>query len=821
MSTLGNDLRYAARGLAKSPGFAAVAVATLALGIGANTAIFSVVHAVLLRRLPYPEPERLLVMTERHIRDGKWSASGTTRSRLRSGGGVPWLTFLDWRAQTRSFRGLAGFHTRQIMLSGTGEPEMLLSAQVSAEFFPLLGVRPALGRSFGEPDDRPGAPPTLILSWGEWKRRFGADPSAVGRTIDIDTVPYTIVGVLPQGFAFFPEPIDAYTPIGLMGNQPSQQDRRDHDGMQVLARLAPGASLGSARREMEAISLRLEKEYPVSNSGRRASADLLNEVLVGDYTAVLWILLAAVGVVLLIACSNVAHLLLARAAARRREFAIRTAIGASGGRLVRQLLTESVLLSAIGGALGVLLAGWVLGPLLRITPSEIPRLADTRIDPAVLLFTFAAATVTGVLFGLVPALHASRTDPQGTLRESGNASTGGLDRQRLRGALFVSEVALAFVLAVAAGLLLRSLGRVEGVSPGLETDGVLALDVYLPEAKYTTLDSRRLFYERALEELRRVPSVERASASLCTPVVGQCWGSAYLVSDRPVPARPDLPDGPFNVVEASYFRTMHVPLKAGRFFDATDTPDSPPVVVINETMARKWWPNESPIGKAIKQGFPQDKAPDREIVGVVGDVPQDGLDEQIRTEVFLPLSQHPEADLTLLVRTSRPPMSVAKSAVAAIHSIDKDQAVTAVQPMNQYIADSLAHRRFQTLLLGLFGGLALLLAAVGIYGVVSYGVTQRRREIGIRAALGAAPGDVLRLVFRQSIRLAAVGLAIGALAAVGLTRFLASLLFHVGATDPLTFGGVALVVTGVVAAACARPARRAMSVDPATVLRSE
>ena len=821
MNTLLQDLRYGIRSLLRAPGFTAIAVATLALGIGANTAIFSVIHAVLLRRLPYPEPERLLVMTERHIRDGEWRGSGSTRSRLRSGGGVPWLTFLDWRAQTHSFRGLAGFHTRQVMLSGAGEPEMLLSAQVSAEFLPLLGVRPALGRLFGASDDAPGAPPTLILSYGQWKRRYGGDPSAVGRTIDIDTVPYTIVGVLPPGFAFFPEPIEAYTPIGLMGNQPSWQDRRNHDGMQVLARLTPGASLGSARSEMETISLRLEKEYPVSNSGRRASANLLNEVLIGDYTAVLWILLAAVGVVLLIACANVAHLLLARATARRREFAIRTAIGASGGRLVRQLLTESVLLSAIGGALGVLLAGWALGPLLRITPSEIPRLADTRIDPAVLLFTLAAATVTGILFGLVPALHASRSDPQGTLRESGNSTTGGLERQRLRSALFVSEVALAFVLAVAAGLLLRSLVRVEGVSPGLETDGVLALDVYLPEAKYTTPVERRLFYERTLEELRRVPSVERASASLCTPVVGQCWGSAYLVSDRPIPSRADLPDGPFNVVEASYFQTMHVPLKQGRFFDATDTPDSPPVVVINETMARKWWPNGSAIGKRIKQGFPQDEAPYREIVGVVGDVPQDGLEEPTRTEVFLPLSQHPEADLTLLVRTSRPPMSLAKSAIATIHSIDKDQAVTAVQPMNQYIAESLGHRRFQTLLLGLFGGLALLLASVGIYGVVSYGVAQRRREIGIRAALGAARGDVLRLVFRQALRLAAVGLLIGGGASLLVTRFLASLLFRVTPTDPVTFGSVCVVVAGVVAVACARPALRAMSVDPATVLRSE
>ena len=806
--SVAQDLRYAARGLAKSPGFTAVAIATLALGIGANTAIFSVVHAVLIRRLPYPEPERLVVMREEQIRQ-------------RHSMGVAWPTFLDWRAQSGSFRGLAGFRTDQAMLSGLGEPEMLRVAQVSADFFPLLGVQPEIGRFFGAADDQPGAPPTVLLSWGQWKRRFGGDPSVVGRTVNLDAVPHTIVGVLRPSFAFFPEPVDIYTPVGLMGSRPTWLNRGNHSGMRVLARLAPGASLDSARREMETIMLRLEKAYPASNSGQRATIESLDEILFRDYRAALWILLAAVGVVLLIACANVAHLLLARAAARRREFAIRTAIGASRGRLVRQLLTESLALSAAGGILGIVVAAWALPPLLRLSPAEIPRIGDTRIDPAVLLFTLGVSIATGVLFGLLPAVQASRQNPQGALRESGNAATGGLERERLRGALFVSEVALAFVLAVAAGLLMKSLRQVEGVSPGLVTEGVLALDVYLPEAKYTDKASRLRFYERALEELRRVPGVEAASGSLCTPVVGQCWSSVYLLSDRPIPPQAELPSSPFNMVESSYFETMRVPLKQGRFFTAADTPTSPPVVVINETMARKSWPNESPLGKKIKQGFPQNDVPYREIVGVVGDVPQSGLDEGVKTEVFLPMSQDPAAALTLLVRTSRPPMSVAKAAAAAVHAIDKDQAVTAVQPMSQYIAESLARRRFHTLLLGLFGGLALLLAAVGIYGVVSYGVAQRRREIGIRTALGAAPGDVLRLVFRSALRLAALGLAIGVVSALGLTRFLASLLFGVGPTDPLTFGGVALVLVGVVAAACARPARRAMAVDPATVLRSE
>ena len=807
MSTLIQDLRYAVRTLARTPGFTIIAVVTLALGIGANAAIFSVVHAVLLRRLPYPEPDRLVVMREGHVHHCCT--------------GVAWPTYLDWRHQNRSFQAMAAFHEARVMLSGLGEPEMLRSAQVSADFFGVLGVRPALGRLFGAADDQPGAPPTLILSWGQWKRRFGGDPSAVGRTIDIDALPYTIVGVLPPSFAFFPDGVDVYTPVGLMGNQPTVQDRGNHWGLRVLARLAPDASFETARREMDTIMLGLEKEYPKTNSGNRAVVSLLNDSFFRDYRAALWILLAAVGVILLIACANVAHLLLARAAARRREFAIRTAIGAGRGRLVRQLLTESLLLSAVGGVLGVVLAAWTLGPLLRLAPSEIPRLADTRIDQVVLLFTFGASVLTGILFGLVPAAHASRNDPQSTLRESGNSSTGDRDRQRFRSALFVSEVALAFVLAVASGLLLRSLRRVEGISPGMEVEGVLALDVNLPERKYASRSEQLRFHERALDEIRRVPGVLSASVSMCTPVVGQCWANPYVLSDRPAPDQTNLPDADFDAVETSYFGTLRVPLRKGRFFDKTDTPTSPLVVIINESMARLWWPRESPLGERIKPGFPQDDAPFREIVGVVGDVPQRGLDEPVHPEVFLPISQNPTSYVTYLVRTGKPPASLAQAAIGAIHAVDKNQAVTAVQPLTQYVAESLARRRFHTTLLGLFGVLALLLASVGIYGVVSYGVAQRTREIGIRAALGAKPEDVLRLVLRQALRLAAVGIMVGGAAALLLTRFLSSLLFQTPPFDPSTFAGVGVLLTGVVLAACANPARRALRVSPTTALRSE
>jgi putative ABC transport system permease protein len=805
MDTLLQDLRYGLRNLARTPSFTAVAVLTIALGIGANAAIFSVVHAVLLKRLPYPEPDRLVVIAESQRMVGEM--------------GVAWPSYLDIRERARSMRPVALYRVDEMTVSGQREPELLRVGEVSAEFFPLLGARPALGRAFVAADDRPGASPAVVLSDELWGTRFGGDRGVIGRMIRLDAVPYTVVGVLPRGFGFFPRHVDLYRPIGLHGADPIWLDRRNHSGARLLARLAPSATPGQARTELTAIMRQLEQEHPESNSGQTAVMKPLDERLFEEVRPALWTLLAAVGLVLLIACVNVAHLQLARGTARQKELAIRAALGAGRGRIVRQLVTESLVVSAIGGVLGVLLASWAIGPLLRLAPSAIPRLADTRIDTGVLLFALVLSLATGVLFGLAPAVSASRPDPQAVLNDAGRGSTAGRSRRRFRTALFVSEVALAFVLVIGSGLLVRSLLRAMSVPPGFEPDGLLGLDVSLPAAKYPDAAPRQRFYESTLAELRLLPGVQSASAIYCAPLVGRCWGSVYTLSDRPAPAQGELPSAAWNVAEPSYFATVGIPLRQGRYLAETDGPDAPKVVVVNESFARKWWPNGGALGKRVLQGFPDHQPTTYEIVGVVGDVRQENLDVAPREEVFIPWMQSPHPSMTFVLRTSVEPMSLAKPAIAAVQRVDPDQSVSHVVPMAEYLSESVAGRRFTTTLLGLFGVLALVLASVGIYGVVSYGVAERRREIGIRTALGARPKDVLNLVVGGALRLAAVGMAAGAVAALGLSRLLSSLLFGVGPSDPATYGGVVLLLSSVVLAACVIPARGALRVDPNTVLR--
>jgi putative ABC transport system permease protein len=805
MSTLIQDLRYGLRTLAKAPAFTAIAIVTIALGIGANTAIFSVVHAVLLRRLPYPEPGRLVVLREEQLRIGKM--------------GVAWPTFLDLKAQSRTLSSLAGYLGDDMTISDTREPQMLHIGDVSAAFFPLLGVKAQLGRVFVDSDDRPEAAPTVVLSDELWRSRFGSDREIVGKTIRLDAVSHTVVGVLPRGFAFFARRAELFRPIGLYGGEKSWLNRGNHTSMRVLARLAPGATLGSARSEIAGIMRQLERQYPDTNAGQTATATPLSEELFQDYKPALWTLLAAVCVVLLIACVNVAHLQLARSAGRQRELAIRAALGAGRGRIVRQLVTESVLISGIGGALGLLVASWAIGPLVRLAPTAIPRLAETRIDPGVLLFTLAVSLATGILFGLTPAISASRSDPQAALGEGSRGSTAGRSRRQLRTVLFVSEVALAFVLVIGSGLLIRSLARLRAVSPGFRPEHVLALDVSLPDARYPTDEARAEFYRRAVEALRPLPGVESASAISCVPLIGKCWGSIYILSDRPAPAQAELPSAHWNVAEPSYFSTLSIPLREGRFFTDADRADAPKVVVVNETFAKKWWPNGGAVGQRVKQGWPKDQTPFREIVGVVGDVRQDGLDVPAVPEVFIPWTQHAQNSMTLLVRVGGSPETIERAALAAVRAIDPDQSVSNVMPLTGYLSDSVADRRFTTLLLGFFAALALLLASVGIYGVVAYGVAERRREIGIRTALGARPADVLGLVVKGALRLASVGMVAGAAVALGLSRFLASLLFGIGPSDPATFGGVAVLLSAVVLAACVIPARSALRVDPNSALR--
>jgi putative ABC transport system permease protein len=807
MTYLIQDIRYGIRMLAKSPGFTIVAVLTLALGIGANTAIFSVVRAVLLKSLPYPEPHRLVSIREVQSHNGDMSVS--------------WMNFLDWRQQNQSLERLAVTRTDHSILTGVGEPTQLRAARVSAAFFPLLGARPMLGRTFSEEEDTRSAAPSTVLSYALWRTRFGADPSIVSKTVVLDGEAYNVVGVLPPDFKFFQQKVDLYTPIGLRSKLPSYLDRGNHQGLTALARLRPEVSLSAARLEFDTIMKRLEQQYPETNSGEGAIITPLYESRVSAIRPALLLLLGAVACVLLIACVNMANLLLARAAARQREFAIRASIGAGRGRIARQLLTESVLLSLLGGILGLLIAVWSIGPLLHIAPQDIPRLADTEVDRDVLLFTLAVTFLTGILFGLAPAFQASRAEVNTSLRESGRSTTPGRPRQRLRAVLLISEVSLALVLVLGSGLLIRSLLKALAVNPGFHADHVLALDVNLPLPKYKEKPAWLTFMNQAVERIRNLPGVESASAVMCPPLVGQCWDSVFVFDDRPVPPQAALPSAVFNIAEPRYFETLQTPLLAGRSFTPADTVSSAPVILINETMARRWWPRENPIGKRIKQGFPGDHVPFREIVGIVGDLHQNGTDQPELPEVFEPAAQNPFNSMTILVRTKLEPMSLTGAAVGAIQALDRDQPVSSIKPLAAYVSESLGSRKFSTLLLALFGSLALLLAAVGIYGVMAYTVSLRTHELGIRMALGAQPTDVFGLVVKFGARLALAGIAIGMIASFALARLMQSQLFQVSNLDPMTFLAVAILLCCVAVAACYIPARRAMRVDPIVALRYE
>jgi putative ABC transport system permease protein len=807
MNSLLHDIKYALRILRKSPGFTLIAVLTLALGIGANTAIFSVVNSVLLKRLPYPDPSRLVTVYEKQAAEGEMS--------------VAWPNFADWRNQIHAFQAVAATRLETLTLSGLGPASRIRAAQVSPSFFPLLSVAPRMGRTFTDEEDVPGAAPVVLLTEDFWRNNLGNDPYVVGKSIVLDGTSYTVIGVLPAELKYFPR-AQIYLPLGRFSRLHGMDTRGNHQGIRCIARLRDGASVAQAQGELNAVMTALEKQYPSSNSGVTAMVTPFDEYLFRDTRLALLILLGAVGLVLLIACANVANLFLARAAARQKEFAIRSAMGAEKGRLIRQLLTESLMFSVAGGALGLAVADWSIGPLLRLAPADVPRLADTQIDVRVLVFTLCISIAAGVLFGLAPALHALRSDLGVSLKETGASVTSSRSQQQLRSILLVSEVALAIVVVIASGLMVRSILRVLDVKLGANPDHVLALDVYLTGAKYAKSDARNSFFQNAVMRIEQIPGVKSAGAVSCTPFVSDCWTSVYIVKGRPVPAQSELPSSLFNIADANFFRTMRIPLLAGRYFDEEmDKADSVPVVIINESMARKWWPNKSPLGKWIKQGFPQDETPFREVVGVIGDVKEEGPDLPQRTEVFMADSQVGADALTLVVRTGPEPMTIAKNIVGEIHAMDPDQAVDAVQPLTDYIESSLAWRTSIVALLGVFGVLALGLAAIGIYGVMSYSVSQRSHEIAVRMALGARPEQILGLVVGQGLRTALVGIAIGMAAALASMQLVGSLLFGIAPRDPVTFAGVALLVVVVAVAASIVPARRAMRVDPMVALRYE
>ena len=801
------DFRFALRLLRKSPGFTLVAVLTLALGIGANTAIFTVFDALLLKPLPFAKPEQLVRIYN-------------TGPQLDEAPISP-ANFLDWQQQNRVFQEIAAYTGNVFTMLGGEVPERLPGARVSAGFFNLLGVQPSLGRSFRGEEDAYGRNQVVILSHQLWQKRFGGRNDIIGQSLTLNDKSLTIVGVMPADFTYPDPQIQLWTPMAF---SPAERAVRDTNYLSVIGRLKDGVSLEQARAQMNLLARQIAQQHPELNAGDALKLVSLTEATVGEIRPVLYVLLGAVGLVLLICCANVANLLLARAAQRQKEMAIRTAIGANQTQLVRLLLVESMLLAVIGGSLGCLLAFWGIDLLVALKPENLPRLDQVGIDWSVLLFTGGISLTTGLLFGLAPALQATHPQLNEMLKEGDRSGTSGPARHRVRDLLVVSEVALSLVLLVAAGLLIRSFVRLLEVDPGFRPDHVLTVSIPLPVSRYPEAAQEAAFFQRLLERVHELPGVRAAGAVTDVPLFGGS-STGFDVEGRPLAAPNERPMTDFRSATPDYFRAMGIDLAAGRAFTTNDNADAPPVAVINETLARRYFGKENPIGKRIGLSRPIDW---REIVGVVHDVRNYGLASEVKPECYLPYLQNgPDylagsaSWMVMVVRTESDPLGYVAAIKEALQKIDKDQPIASTKPMTAYLAQSIAQRRFNMLLLAVFAGLALLLAAVGIYGVISYSVAQRQREVGIRMALGARPGHVLALIVRQGMRPALLGLVAGIFAAAGLTRFMRSLLFQVSANDPLVFIGVALVLALVAAAACFLPARRAAYLDPVVTLRSE
>jgi len=808
MQTFWQDLRYGARMLLKKPGFTLIAVITLALGIGANTAIFSVVYTVLLRPLPFPESDRLVVLA------GKGEGSLI-------GGGVAYPDYEDWRARAQSFEDMACFLNTGFNLTGVDPPVATPGRRVSWNFFPMLGVKPQLGRFFTEQDDRPGAPPAVIISHGLWMGKFGGESGVIGKTIRLNEDQFEVIGVLPPGFEFLRRD-DIYVPLGLWFTPGHNILKRSNQfPLYVLGRLRRGVTETQARAEMESLSLQLEREYPQTNGNRRATAARVADLQVENVRPVLLVLLGAVGFVLLIACVNVANLTLVRAAGREREVAVRLAMGAGRARIVRQLLTENSLIAALGGAAGLLIGAWGIEGLTALVPKDLARLDQVRLNGAVLAFTLGVSALTGLLFGLLPSLHASRTDLRAALKEGGQSTTGSAWESARKG-LLVAEVALALVLLIGAGLMLRTLHRLTRVDPGFNAENLLTVQFSLPGRTYN-IERRLAFFRECQARIEALPGISSAAFAMSLPMVGWNWGNTFIVADSPT-AQPSEPHwATFTPVGANYFETMGVRLLKGRVFSDTEMADSPPVTVINESLARSLWPNENPVGKRLKQGSAESQAAWREVIGVVADLKWNVVDQDAPSHVYLPLAQRNSNFVGLVVRTTDKPLALASTVERAIHSIDKDLPVTS-RSMDQLMENAISRQLLAMALMAGFAFLALALAGVGVYGVMSYAVEQRRREIGVRLALGAQTSDVMRLVVKQGMTLAGAGVLIGVAAALALAKLMtgfSSLLFGVKATDPATYALISLLLLAVALLAALVPARRATKVDPMVAIRCE
>ena len=806
-----NDLQYGLRMLWKHKSVSGIALLTLALGIGVNSAIFSVVNAVVLRPLPYPESERLMVVW------GNLHKTGLEEIEISA------LEFQDFQQQCQAFEQIAAYAIQGLNLTGVDQPERVRGATVSANLFPTLRVQPQLGRNFTVDEDSAGNDAVVILGDSLWQRRFGGDPSVINKTVQLDGRTLTVIGVMPANFHFPDRDTEAWIPLAFTPDLLEENNRGSHF-LNVIGRLKSGVTPSQAQADLDTVTTRLSQEHVSTyRGGFSASIRSLHEELVGNLRRAMLVLLGAVGLVLLIACANVAHLRLASATSRYREFAIRAALGANRARVVRQFMTESLLLSFIGGALGLTLAVWVVRALVFLMPKDTPRLEEIKLDYRVVLFTLGTSLLTGIVFGLAPSFQAARTNLNDVLKEAGRGGDASR-RLKLRNLLVVSEFALSLVLLIGAGLMMKSLLRLQEVKPGFDSANLLTMRIALPSSKYETFTKSQTFFQQFLDQLEARPEVESVGAINLLPFGGGGGDRSFSIQDQPTASGHARPDEQVRFVTPGYFRAMSIPLLTGRDFTRRDLPDTPQVAIVNSAFARKFWPNDNALGKRIS--FQNNNPKWYEIVGVVGNVKHRGLDIQDHAEIYIPAFQPLFADgnvpaLYLAVRTKSDPLLLAPAMRSEVAALDRDQPIYSLMTMDQRISDSIAPRRFNMFILGLFAALALVLAAIGIYGIMAFSVVQRTHEIGVRMALGASTRDVLTLVMRNGFKLALIGIIVGLVAAFAATRVLSSLLYEVSARDPLIFVLDAILLAMAALLACYIPARRATKVDPLVALRYE